>query len=303
MSGREETEPSRSSPPGKESDAGELNVVKKAQTPLLMEQLIGAPIAAVVEAQQHSARATLEFIEKMIEPPSSTSSSNSSGGREGKRMLKRLDFSYETMDSGPDGRGVIRSQTLSIPLVTLVPIPFVNINEAEINFSAKIVYHEEAEGSSSSSSSSSSSNRGSQKYPSLPKFMATYASSSKRRSSDFLTSHLDVKIKLKQQIPEGLAKSLSILSNSITVKSDDEDQDGGRKRGTSQEAQKEQQRPPSAEISPPSSPPTALQQRYEEGKKEGQKQHLQADKGKHKDKELAGDNSGGSGSSTPADKK
>ena len=82
--------------------------------------LIGAPLNAIVEAQAKSAIATANFIREVA------------FDKEGRAVTS--DFRYTRV--GQDGR--VQEYSLSVPFITMLPIPYVAIEHAEIEFNAKI---------------------------------------------------------------------------------------------------------------------------------------------------------------------
>ena len=97
--------------------------------------LIGAPLKAAIEAQSIAAMETVKFIEAVgfVEPtgtnvaalPSDSSPQNK--GRFG--VARTITFLYQKGEE---------TYTLAVPLLTLVPIPFLRISNMNINFKANI---------------------------------------------------------------------------------------------------------------------------------------------------------------------
>ncbi|MEM2191515.1 MAG: DUF2589 domain-containing protein [Archaeoglobaceae archaeon] len=175
------------------------------ETPLYLEQIISAPLTAIIQAQKESAIATLQFLLSQMEE-------REEAGRR-KKVPVTLEFSYTQTVQNPD-TGQIEAIPLkmSIPVLTLVPIPFISIEEAELDFKAKIVatkFKEEKEIKLPALFK--------EKLP-LPTLYAVYGS---KANSD-LTGELNIKIKAKRiDVPEGMAKMLTALSNSIPVTKDE----------------------------------------------------------------------------------
>ncbi len=153
---------------------------------LLLEQIIASPLKAVIDAQEESARATMEFIAGMMDR------------KNGKLVPRSMEVSYSQAYVDADS-GDLREekQTLSVPLVTLVPIPYISVDEVEIDFDAKIVAAKP------------------KKEIKAVSLYAVYASST---SSLDLSGEMHVKIKAKRaDIPEGVAKLITTLSNSLSI--------------------------------------------------------------------------------------
>ncbi len=81
--------------------------------------LIGAPLNAIVEAQAKSAIATANFIREVA------------FDKEGRAVLSEFRFNR----IGEDGRA--QEVSLSVPFITMLPIPYVTIEHAEIEFNAR----------------------------------------------------------------------------------------------------------------------------------------------------------------------
>lgn len=157
---------------------------------LQLEQVIAAPLRALVDAQKETAAATHDFLLQLTKIEN------------GKRVLETLNFTFERMIHDQySGDIKIVKQLLSIPLISMLPVPYINVDEAEINFNAKIIDIKKEE------TSATSSLRGVKLY-------ATYAS--RNVSTIDFSSEINIKIKIKRsEIPEGLAKTLTILSDAI----------------------------------------------------------------------------------------
>lgn len=83
------------------------------------ESVIGGPLVAVVHAQAQAALATVDFIKSV-------------GFYENNRVVN-VDFNYTK--TTPEGTG---NYGLSVPILTIVPIPFLRIEETIVEFNAKI---------------------------------------------------------------------------------------------------------------------------------------------------------------------
>ncbi|MFN3383277.1 MAG: DUF2589 domain-containing protein [Archaeoglobaceae archaeon] len=157
-----------------------------AQVALFLEQLISAPLTAIVHAQKDSAKATLDFLlSHLVE--------KEEAGKK-KKVPLSVEFSYTQALQDPEtGKIQILPMKISIPVLTLVPLPYISVDEAEIEFKAKIVAFKEG------------------------KFFAVYS-----HASADLSAELNVKIRAKRlEVPEGIAKTITALSNSIPVTKDE----------------------------------------------------------------------------------
>lgn len=164
-------------------------------TALLLEQIVSAPLTAIIQAQKESAIATLQFLLSQMEER------EEAGKR--KKVPITLDFNYNQVLQDPDtGKVEAVPLKMSVPVLTLVPIPYISIEEAEIEFKAKIVASKIREEKGL-------------------KFVSLYAVYGSKGNVE-LGGELNVKIKAKRvDIPEGVAKMITALSNSIPVMRDE----------------------------------------------------------------------------------
>jgi hypothetical protein len=93
-------------------------------------ELIGAPLAATVEAEARAAMATTEFIDTVgfLEP---------TAGRDGKPqppVLRMAEFRYTKADA----TGELAEFTVQVPLLAMVPIPALQVKEARLKLAAKV---------------------------------------------------------------------------------------------------------------------------------------------------------------------
>ena len=88
-------------------------------------QLIGAPLMAMVQGQAQAAQATAEFIERIGFVASNDDST---------RRLRMIAFRYTR--PGPDGKP--RPWRLDVPLLSLVPIPAIQIREGHVEFAVRV---------------------------------------------------------------------------------------------------------------------------------------------------------------------
>lgn len=93
--------------------------------------LIGAPLNAIIEAQAKSAIATANFVREVA------------FDKEGRAVMS--EFRYRRV--ADDGRE--QEVVLSVPFITMLPIPYVTIEHAEIEFNAKITSTRESSSAAS----------------------------------------------------------------------------------------------------------------------------------------------------------
>jgi hypothetical protein len=103
------------------------NVKRTSSQVMELQQLIAGPLIATIEADALSAQKYLEYIMQVA-----FEKYDSKTGETGK--LRMLTFGYNEQDvNGP------RRKTVSIPLLTLVPLPLLHVEEADFDFDIKIL--------------------------------------------------------------------------------------------------------------------------------------------------------------------
>lgn len=95
-------------------------------------QLLGAPLYALIEAETYAADATAQFIER-VGFEAGQAGADQPGSELGD--LRTISFKQERRDA--DGRAA--SYQVEVPLLSILPIPAMQIREAELDFYVKIV--------------------------------------------------------------------------------------------------------------------------------------------------------------------
>ena len=99
--------------------------------------LIGQPLKAAIEAQALAAKTTIDFIEKVgFIPPDESQSSlfidetkDANTGR-----IRNVTFEYKKVDEN----GEDKDTQLSVPILSIIPIPYIRIDDMTIDFTAKL---------------------------------------------------------------------------------------------------------------------------------------------------------------------
>lgn len=161
--------------------------------------LIGGPLNAVVEAQAKSAITTVNFIKEVA-------------FKDGKVI--NVNFKYGRLTD--DGKE--EDFELNVPLLVMLPVPYISIKEAEIDFNAKITSINESkmgqnfehltEGEASSWYMSANL-----------KSKTTYQRTSGESDEEQRTFDMHVRVKARNQdMPAGTERLLTILESSIGEK-------------------------------------------------------------------------------------
>ena len=172
------------------------------------ESMIGGPLNAVVRAQAQSAQTSVDFIKSV-------------GFEEDSNTPTMVTFSYmKPIESKDDQGNVTVTPTkydLTVPLLTMLPIPFIRVEETTIAFNAKINSVQESTTSSSHDLNTSLSAKGGW-GPVSVKVSASYSYKKSTSSTSKVekTYSLAVNVKAVQdELPAGTEKLLSILESSI----------------------------------------------------------------------------------------
>lgn len=184
-------------------------VATNALQAIPFSSIIGAPLGACIDAQAMAAKTTWDFIQNVgltVDPET------------GEKKAVNVSFSFIQ-----NGRNV----QLNVPLLTIVPIPYIAIHTIDINFKASI---SASSSSVSESSSSSSLDAGAEVNAGLKigpfhmdaKFNANYSSKKDSKATEeskySVEYTMDVAVKAGQDsMPAGLAKVLELLGNALDV--------------------------------------------------------------------------------------
>lgn len=176
------------------------------------EYVIGTPLESAIKAQVKAAEASYEFIRSIA---------FKDGKDGGSGEVKSVTFVFDRFDK--EGKPV--KTTLTVPLLTIVPIPFLRIDNMSISFKTTINATTVVKSSDSSSTTKSASAGGEAKgiYGWLAfSVNATGSVSSKmdstatRESKYSVEYTIDINVHAVQDdMPAGIAKVLNILTESI----------------------------------------------------------------------------------------
>lgn len=161
--------------------------------------MLGKPLTAVIDAQAAAALSTVDFINEV--------------GLNGDGTVKNVSFVYTK-----DVEGVATSVTLTTPLLTIVPIPFLRVADTNIDFNAKISSVTKYETSTDHKLTLSADLKLRWGFGRL-NFNGSYSYQKKSRYSDESTRTYSMNIKIhavQDEMPAGMSRVLDILEESIT---------------------------------------------------------------------------------------
>ena len=179
----------------------------QAMQGLPFDNLIGGPLNACVRAQADAAQTTLSFIESVgLEVDD-----------EGHKQAVYVYFSF--VQGG-------RKAIMSVPLLTIVPIPYIAINTIDINFKATItgvesssVTDEMSQEYNRTSDSSRKSGIFRRKTTNIKTSFSSKKDSKSTKDSSFsIESTIDVAVHASQDsMPAGMAKVLEMLGSAMDL--------------------------------------------------------------------------------------
>lgn len=186
-------------------DTTPSTVATSALQGIPFSSLMGGPLNAAIDAQVNAAKSTVDFIQNV----------GLTGPAENRRPIQ-VEFIYYV-----DGR----ETKLMVPLLTIVPIPYLAVDEVDIKFKASIsaaasTYQEDSTSSDLKAGGSLDAEVGWGPFSAKAHFEASYSSkkdSKATQDSKYSVEYtMDVHIHAKQDsMPAGLAKVLNILEQSI----------------------------------------------------------------------------------------
>lgn len=170
---------------------------------LPMEQIIGGPLQAIIKAQSMAAHTTAEFITNVgLETVGSAT------------KARTVAFSFDRKKVTDTGTESTETVSLNVPLLTILPIPFIRVEQATIDFSCTVA---------SSNIDTSKTNFGLSASASGGFFgvkaslNTSFSTESTHKSEVTRTATLKVQVKAVQdKMPAGLEKILEILQTAIT---------------------------------------------------------------------------------------
>ncbi len=194
-------------------DSTPSQVATSALQAIPFGSIIGAPLKACIEAQAMAAKTSWQFIQEV-----GLNTNPETGEREA------VNVSFQFLQNG-------RMAQLNVPLLTIVPIPYIAIQDIDINFKANISASSSSVSETSSSSTTDIGGEARTKIGWGPfsleaSMKANYSSkkdSKATNESKYSVEYtMDVAVHAGQEsMPAGLAKVLELLGNSLDVSDPD----------------------------------------------------------------------------------
>jgi len=197
-----------------------MNTDSKKVSSQIMElkDLISGPLVATIDADTISTRRYLSYLYELA-----FESYDPETGKVGR--LRALEFNYRTSD--PIG---VHNQKVSIPLLTLVPLPLLQVKEADFDFDIQIIDAVSADKNATFSLKNPERNASYQDATEGVKLRVSMAASNIEGTSEVkqrqgLSANMKVKVKMQQaDMPGGLSNLLSLTTNNLQIEETDEQQ-------------------------------------------------------------------------------
>ena len=192
------------------------------------ESLIGGPLVAIVKAQAQSAMATVNFIKEVgFKRPDTESTDPSSGNETMDPIYVTFKYWKETKPYEPADAEAgtaaspaeYQQQFLEVPILTILPIPYLRIDEATVDFNAKINSVEYQKTDSQFKIDASLEAKAGWLWGSAKlKVSTSYQRNTQQGTSVKRTYSMAVHVKAVQDdMPAGMERMLGILENSIAT--------------------------------------------------------------------------------------
>ncbi len=152
---------------------------------LYFHEIIGSPIRAIIEGETLAAQATAQFIKEVGFIDSKKEDDFGS--------LRMLTFSYEKTDE--EGNLVIA--TIQVPLLSILPIPMMQIKQTDLDYNISIINVEDDKATESK------------------KLLTVFRENNNGANSQSYNIKINMKIE-QSDIPVGLSKMFNIMENAVT---------------------------------------------------------------------------------------
>ncbi|EPX64105.1 hypothetical protein D187_005238 [Cystobacter fuscus DSM 2262] len=174
--------------------------------------VVGAPLRAAIEAQASAASASVDFIRQLAFEPEEEGRTFAESGR-----LRMLVFHFDR----PRKEGGTEPVRLEVPLLTMVPLPYLRLEELVVDFKVSVAAARDEEGAQAASGGEGGIadylSPGSR--PRLAANLSSKRDSTSTRSSRYaVETTMDFHLRAVQDdVPSGMQRLLSVLSEAIHV--------------------------------------------------------------------------------------
>lgn len=195
--------------------------VKKTSSQVMeLQQLIAGPLIATIEADALSAQKYLDYLMHIA-----FESYDPVTGKTGK--LRTMTFTYNEQNLGG-----VQKKSISIPMLTLVPLPLLQVKEADFDFDIKIL---DALSESVEEKFSIEDGKSVSEQPGAGSFkmrasLAPQQSTAQHKGDlqQSLAANMKVKVKMRQaDMPAGLSNLLHLTANNLQMEDVADETEGG----------------------------------------------------------------------------
>ncbi len=165
-----------------------------------MKSLIGGPLTAAADASILLARSTADFINDV--------------GFDANGKVRTAAFGYERRSANDDGTSNLEEMKVAVPMLAIVPIPNLQIDEVNVLFDMEVKQSERSEKSTDLGASLSGSAKFGPVKVSITGSVSSHSSNT-RSSDNSAKYHVDVKA-TNHGMPEGLSRVLDMMAACIS---------------------------------------------------------------------------------------
>lgn len=166
---------------------------------LRMDQLIGGPLSAAADASTLLANSTASFINRV--------------GFDNKGNVRNVAFGYQRRTPNEDGTSSIDEMKVSVPLLAIVPIPNLQIDEVNILFDMEVKQSERSESSLDMGATLDASAKIGCFKVNVSGSVSSHQSNT-RSTDNSAKYHVDVRA-TNHGTPEGLARVLDMMAANV----------------------------------------------------------------------------------------
>lgn len=191
------------------------DVIASSLSALPFDQILGAPLLAAIEAQSQAALATVDFINSV----GFDSTAAGGGGALAPAEVRTVSFRYSRTDpQNPSGPPI--QVELTVPLLTIVPIPYIRVADLNIDFELKVHQLIQTEREAAKNTNLGvEAKAGFAWFKAKTKLNVTISNKSTTKSELDRSATLRVALHAVQdEIPEGLSQVLTLLRDGIIQK-------------------------------------------------------------------------------------
>lgn len=182
--------------------------------------IIGQPLKAIIEAQEVAALSTIRFIQE-VGIITNTTTSNKEPFEDTTTDAVLGDVRNVTFKYKKNREGAAETVELSVPILTIVPIPFIRIASSEIDFKMKV--SELVRNTTDKKVNNDLSIAAKYGNDVSLSISGSYSRSSTKTTNNLSTNHASADLGIKihavqEEIPAGLSRVLDILEATILEK-------------------------------------------------------------------------------------